>query len=131
RQSQKMEAMGRLAGGIAHDFNNLLTVIQVSAWLMQRQIRPEDPLWEYVHRIQETVERATNLIKQLLSFSRRQIIEPQTLNLNQAVADMSRMLQRVIGEDVHLKIDLASEVWPVLVDPSQMEQVLMNLVVNA
>lgn len=131
RQSQKMEAMGRLAGGIAHDFNNLLTVIQVSAWLMHRQIRPEDPLWEHVHRIQDTVERATNLVKQLLSFSRRQIIEPEILSLNQVVGDMSRMLQRIIGEDTHLITSLASDLWLVHVDPTQIEQVLMNLVINA
>jgi PAS domain S-box-containing protein len=131
RQSQKMEAMGRLAGGIAHDFNNLLTVIQVSAWLLQRQIRPEDPRWEYVQRIQETVERATNLIKQLLSFSRRQIIEPQTLSLNHIVGDLSRMLQRIIGEDIKLATSLAPDLWPVRVDPSQMEQVVMNLAINA
>ena len=131
RQSQKMEAMGRLAGGIAHDFNNLLTVIQVSAWLLQRQLRPEDPRWEYVQRIQETVERATNLIKQLLSFSRRQIIEPQTLSLNRVVGDLSRMLQRIIGEDVELATSLTPDLWPVRVDPSQMEQVIVNLAVNA
>ncbi len=131
RQSQKMEAMGRLAGGIAHDFNNLLTVIQVSTWLLQRQIRPEDPRWEYVQRIQETVERATNLIKQLLSFSRRQIIEPQTLSLNRVVGDLSRMLQRIIGEDVELATSLAPDLWPIRVDPSQMEQVIVNLAVNA
>jgi len=131
RQSQKMEAMGRLAGGIAHDFNNLLTVIQVSTWLLQRQIRPEDPRWEYVQRIQETVERATNLIKQLLSFSRRQIIEPQTLSLNRVVGDLSRMLQRIIGEDIELATSLDPDLWPVRVDPTQIEQVIMNLVVNA
>ncbi|MBN1138541.1 MAG: GAF domain-containing protein [Anaerolineae bacterium] len=131
RQSQKMEAMGRLAGGIAHDFNNLLTVIQVSTWLLQRQIRPEDPRWEYVQRIQETVERATNLIKQLLSFSRRQIIEPQTLSLNRVVGDLSRMLRRIIGEDIELATSLAPDLWPVRVDPSQMEQVIMNLAINA
>jgi len=130
-QSQKMEAMGRLAGGIAHDFNNLLTVIQVSTWLLQRQIRPEDPRWEYVQRIQETVERATNLIKQLLSFSRRQIIEPRTLCLNRIVGDLSRMLQRIIGEDIELATNLTADLWPVRVDPSQMEQVIVNLVVNA
>ncbi len=130
-QSQKMEAMGRLAGGIAHDFNNLLTVIQVSAWLLQRQIRPEDPRWEYVQRIQETVERATNLIKQLLSFSRRQIIEPRTLSLNRTVGDLSRMLQRIIGEDIELATNLAPDLWPIRVDPSQLEQVIVNLAVNA
>jgi two-component system cell cycle sensor histidine kinase/response regulator CckA len=130
-QSQRMEAMGRLAGGIAHDFNNLLTIIQVSTWLLQRQINREDPRWEYVQRIQETVERATNLIKQLLSFGRRQIIEPQTLSLNRVVGDLSRMLQRIIGEDIELAANLAPDLWPIRVDPSQMEQVIMNLVVNA
>jgi PAS domain S-box-containing protein len=131
RQSQKMEALGRLAGGIAHDFNNLLTVIHLSTRLLQRQLRTEDPLWEHVHRIQETGDRAAKLTKQLLSFSRREVIEPQMLNLSQVVSDLSRMLQRIIGEDITMELKLADDLWPLKVDPSQTDQVLMNLVVNA
>jgi PAS domain S-box-containing protein len=131
QQAQKMEALGRLAGGIAHDFNNLLTVIHLSTRLMERQLRPEDPLWDHVQRIQETGERATKLTRQLLSFSRREFTEPQVLDLNQVVCDLSRMLQRIIGEDIDLVTDLADDLWRVKVDPSQMDQVLMNLVLNA
>ncbi len=131
RQSQKMEALGRLAGGIAHDFNNLLTVIHLSTRLLERQMHPEDPLWEHVQRIHETGERAAKLTKQLLSFSRREVIEPQVLNLSQIVRDLSRMLQRIIGEDITMAMVLADDLWPLRVDPSQIDQVLMNLVVNA
>jgi PAS domain S-box-containing protein len=130
-QSQKMEALGRLAGGIAHDFNNLLTVIQLSIRLLQRQMSLEDPLWEHVSRIQETSERAAKLTKQLLSFSRRELIEPQVVTLNQLVSDLGRILQRIIGEDVKLVMTLAEDLWLVKVDPSQMEQVILNLAVNA
>ncbi len=130
-QAQKMEALGQLAGGIAHDFNNLLTVIQMSTQLMQRRLHPEDPLWEHVVRVQETGERATKLTKQLLSFSRREVIEPQVFSLNQVVGDLSRMLQRIIGEDVRLQIALAEDLWRVRADPSQMDQVILNLAVNA
>lgn len=131
QQAQKMEALGRLASGVAHDFNNLLTVIHLSTRLLQRQLRPEDPLWEYVQRIQEAGERATNLTRQLLSFSRQDVIESQALNLNQVVGDSSRMLQRIIGEDIELITSLADDLWPVKVDPSQMGQAIVNLVVNA
>ncbi len=131
QQSQKMEALGRLAGGIAHDFNNLLTVIQISVRLLERSLRREDPLWEHVQRIVETSERATALNKQLLSFSRHQVVKAEVLNLNRIVADLSRMLQRIIGEDIELVTNLADDLWPIRADPVQMDQVLMNLVVNA
>ena len=131
RQAQKMEALGRLAGGIAHDFNNLLTVIQLSARLLQRQLRPQDPLWEHVQRIQETSDRAATLTRRLLSFSRRELIEPRILDLNQVVSDLSRMLKRIIGEDIELLTDLGDDLWLVQADPSQIEQVIVNLAVNA
>jgi PAS domain S-box-containing protein len=131
RQSLKMEALGRLAGGIAHDFNNLLTVIQLSVRLLDRQLHPEDPLWEHVRRIEETGERAAKLTKQLLSFSRREIIEPRILDLNEIVHDLHRMLQRIISEDIELTTTLAPDLWPAEVDLSQIEQVIMNLVINA
>jgi CheY-like chemotaxis protein len=98
---------------------------------MERQLRSEDPLWDHVQRIRETGERATKLTKQLLSFSRREFAEPQVLDLNQVVSDLSRMLRRIIGEDIDLVTDLADDLWLIEVDPSQMDQVLMNLVLNA
>jgi PAS domain S-box-containing protein len=131
QEAQKMEALGRLAGGVAHDFNNLLTVIELSTQLLGRKLHSQDPLWEHVHRIQEINERATRLTGQLLSFSRREIIEPSVLNLNQVVGDLSRMLQRVIGEDTRLRTRLADDLWPVQADLSRMDQVIVNLVVNA
>jgi PAS domain S-box-containing protein len=130
-QSQKMEALGRLAGGIAHDFNNLLTVIELSTRLLERQLRPEDPLWEHVQRIQETSDRAAKLTRQLLSFSRRELIEPRVVNLSDLVGDLSNMLKRIIGEDVELATSLPEDLCMVEVDPGQMEQVVVNLVVNA
>lgn len=131
RQAQKMEAVGRLAGGIAHDFNNLLTVILLSARVLGRGLRPEDPLWPNVQIIQETGQRATNLTRQLLTFSRREIVEPQVVDLNQVVGGLDRMLQRLIGEDIGLVVCSAPDLWPVLLDPTQIEQVIVNLAVNA
>lgn len=130
-QAQKMEAIGRLAGGVAHDFNNLLTVIQISTQLLMRQLHPQDPLWEHVQQIQEASERATRLTKQLLSFSRRKVVEPRQVNLSEIVSDLGQMLKRVIGEDIELVIALAEDLWSVRADPSQMEQVIVNLAVNA
>jgi two-component system cell cycle sensor histidine kinase/response regulator CckA len=131
QQAQKMEALGQMAGGIAHDFNNLLTVIHLSTRLLQRQLLPQDPVWEHVQRIGETGDRATSLTKQLLSFSRREVVEPQVLDLNQVVEDLSRMLKRIIGEDIQLMTSLADGLWPVEMDPTQIDQVIVNLVVNA
>jgi PAS domain S-box-containing protein len=130
-QSQKMEALGRLAGGIAHDFNNLLTVIELSTRLLQRQMQPDDPSREHVERIQDTGQRASRLTSQLLRFSRREIIEPQVLNLSALVGDLSKLLRRIIGEDIRLVTSTAAGLWPVKADPAQMEQVIMNLVVNS
>jgi signal transduction histidine kinase len=131
RQRQKMEALGRLAGGVAHDFNNLLTVIHISTQLLQRQLHPQDPLAKHVREIRETGERAASLTRQLLSFSRREVISPRLLNLNKVVGDLSRMLQRVLGEDVHLTTVLADDLWTIQADPSQIDQVILNLAVNA
>jgi len=130
-QSQKMEALGRLAGGIAHDFNNLLTIIHLSTRLLERQVPPNTTLWQHIQRIEETGERAAKLTKQLLSFSRREIIEPQIINLNELVSDLSGMLQRVIGEDIELVTTLGENLWSLKADPSQIEQVIVNLAVNA
>ncbi|MEJ2209318.1 MAG: PAS domain S-box protein [Anaerolineae bacterium] len=131
RQAQKMEALGRLAGGIAHDFNNLLTVIHLSTRLLERQLRSEDPLWEHVQHIRHAGEEAAKLTKQLLSFSRREVIDPQVLDIGHLVGDLSGMLQRIIGEDIDLVTCLADDLWPVKAGLAQMEQVIMNLVVNA
>ena len=130
-QAEKMSAVGQLAGGIAHDFNNLLTVIHLSTRLLERQLRPEDPLWTHVHRIQDAGQRAAALTKQLLSFSRKEVIEPRVLNLNEVIHDLSKMLQRIIGEDIELVIKPADDLWRIHADPSQLDQVLMNVVVNA
>jgi PAS domain S-box-containing protein len=131
QQAQKMEALGRLAGGIAHDFNNLLTVIHLSTRLLERKLDPADPLCNHVRSIQESSEQAAKLTRQLLSFSHREVIEPRLLDLNQVVGELGQMLKRIIGEDIRLVIDLASDLWSVMIDPGQMEQVLMNLVINA
>lgn len=130
-QAQKMEAVGRLTAGVAHDFNNLLTTINGYAALIQSELRPDDPQWEMVGTILRSGQRAGGLVRQLLAFSRKQIIQPQVLNLNSIVTELDKMLQRVIGEDINLKIRLAAELWPVKADPVQMEQVILNLVVNA
>jgi PAS domain S-box-containing protein len=131
RQAQKMEAVGRLTAGIAHDFNNLLTAINGFAELMQFQLPPDDPLQESLGKILHSGWRAADLVRQLLAFSRKQIIEPQVLDLNAVVGDMDKMLRRVIGEDIELKTILAPDLWPVKVDPAQIEQVIVNLAVNA
>jgi PAS domain S-box-containing protein len=130
-QAQKMEAVGRLAGGVAHDFNNLLTVIRLSTRMLERKLRPEDPLWQHVQRIQDAGRQAANLTKQLLAFSRREIIEPQVLDLNQVMNDLEEMLRRLITEDIELTTRLADDLWPVKADPTQIEQVVVNLAVNA
>ena len=130
-QAQKMEAVGRLAGGVAHDFNNALTIIRLSTQLLKRRLRPEDPLWDYVEQIEEAGHRATALTKQLLSFSRREIVEPRAIDLNRIIADMSQMMRRIIGEDVELLTWLNPDLWPVYVDPTQIDQVILNLAVNA
>jgi PAS domain S-box-containing protein len=131
QQSQKMEALGRLAGGIAHDFNNLLTIIHLSTRLLERQVQPNTTLWKHIQRIEETGERAAKLTKQLLSFSRREIIESQIVNLNNLVSELGGMLQRVIGEDIELVTLLGEDLWSLKTDPSQLEQVIVNLAVNA
>ncbi|HSR32190.1 MAG TPA: PAS domain S-box protein, partial [Anaerolineae bacterium] len=130
-QAQKMEALGRLAGGVAHDFNNLLTVIRLSTHMLQRELDPDDPLWMHTDQIQEASDRAARLTKQLLSFSRRDVVEPKVLNLSGIVSDLSPMLERVIGEEIDLKTALADDLWPVKADLSQMDQVIINLAVNA
>jgi PAS domain S-box-containing protein len=129
--SQKMEAIGRLAGGLAHDFNNILMVVLGSCELMLDVLDETAPLCEKVKTIRDAADRAAVLTRQLLAFSRKQIMEPKVIDLNGIVADMEKMLRRLIGEDVELETVLAPALWRVEVDPAQMEQVIMNLVVNA
>ncbi|MFB3886025.1 MAG: histidine kinase N-terminal 7TM domain-containing protein [Thermodesulfobacteriota bacterium] len=131
RQSQKMEAVGRLAGGIAHDFNNLLTPIVGYSQLARRRLSSGDPMRDYLQEIEKAAERAATLIRQLLTFSRRQPLKSQILNLNNVLMDMDKMLRRIIGEHIELITIPASNLGSVKVDPSQFEQVLVNLAINA
>jgi PAS domain S-box-containing protein len=131
RQSQKMEAIGRLAGGIAHDFNNLLTVIIGNCDFIVEDQGLSDQLRQDVERIKKTGERAANLTSQLLAFSRKQVLQPEILELNSVVSNMDKMLRRLIGEDIELSTTLAPDLGRIKADPGQMEQVVMNLVVNA
>jgi two-component system cell cycle sensor histidine kinase/response regulator CckA len=130
-QAQKMEAVGRLTAGIAHDFNNMLTAVIGFAELMQQQMAPDDQGRQYAQRILDAGRKAADLVRQLMAFSRQQVLQPQVLDLNTAVAGMRDMLQRTIGEDVELQTNLAGDVWPVKVDPTQLQQVILNLAVNA
>ena len=130
RQSQKMEAIGRLAGGIAHDFNNLLTVIKGYSQLSRIELKEGDPLRGNIDEIQNATERAASLTRQLLAFSRRQVMEMKVLDLNTLLRDLDKMLRRVIGEDLELVTLLAEDLGRVKADPGQIEQVIMNLAVN-
>lgn len=131
RLAQKMEAIGQLTAGIAHDFNNLLTTINFSAELIYLGLKQRDPLKEKVNRITDSCHHAANLIRQLMVFSRKQIVEPKVLDLSDAVEQISIMLRRIIGEHVDLVTELSSSLWPVKIDPTQVEQVIVNLAVNA
>lgn len=130
-QAQKMEAVGRLAGGVAHDFNNLLTAILGYAELLLDQLSAKDPRWADVQEIVKAGQSAASLTRQLLAFSRRQILQPAVLSLNDVIRDVKTILGRVIGEDVAIVLDLAADLEPVMADPGQLEQVMMNLAVNA
>ncbi|HEY0025965.1 MAG TPA: PAS domain S-box protein [Longimicrobium sp.] len=131
RQSQKMDAVGQLAGGVAHDFNNLLTVIQGTVELLKADLPPADPVRDDIHQIGEAAERAATLTRQLLAFSRRQILKPQPVNLASLVSGLLPMLKRLIGEDVELRFQAGAAAAQAEADPGQLEQVLLNLVVNA
>ena len=131
RQSQKMEAIGRLAGGVAHDFNNLLTVISGYGHMIMRDLPHDDPLRSCVEEVLKAASRATSLTNQLLAFSRRQVIQPKVLDLNSLVANMDRMLRRVIGEHIELETVLSPGLGSIKADAGQLEQVIMNLAVNA
>jgi len=131
RQAQKMEAVGRLAGGVAHDFNNLLMVIKGHTELLRNAISPTDQFSKKIEQIERAADRATSLTRQLLAFSRLQVLQPRVMNLNEVVEDMGRLLPRLIGEDIDLEIRTAKNLGAIKADASQMEQVIMNLAVNA
>jgi two-component system cell cycle sensor histidine kinase/response regulator CckA len=131
RQAQKMEAVGRLAGGIAHDFNNLLTAIQGHTQLLLEEVPEGDPTRVELDAIQKATERTVSLTRQLLAFSRKQVLQPKVIALNAVVRDIGAILHRLIGEDIILYVSLESGLSRVMADPGQVQQVLLNLVVNA
>lgn len=131
RQAQKMDSIGRLTGGIAHDFNNLLTAIMGNSSLALLDLSPNDPLHATLTEIHKASVSAASLTKQLLAFSRKQIIEPQMLDINRALGEMQRMLKRIIGEDITLTTNLRDDIGIVRIDPGQFEQIIINLVVNS
>ncbi len=131
QQAQKMESIGRLAGGVAHDFNNLLTSITGNVSLAQMDLPPGDPMDEALDEIYKAAQSAASLTRQLLAFSRRQIIDPKVLDLKSVIDDTHKMLRRLIGEDIELIIKTQDEQGNIKVDPGQLEQILINLSVNA
>jgi len=131
RQSQKLEALGALAGGIAHDFNNLLNVILGYGELALERLKDDNPVCRQITQMRGAAEKAASLARQLLAFSRRQVLEPRVLDLNSVVSGLEKILRRVIGENIELKTDLATDLGYVKADPTQVEQIIMNLVVNA
>jgi PAS domain S-box-containing protein len=131
RQSQKMEAVGRLAGGVSHDFNNMLSAILGFAHLIRDELSANDPIYDDINQIIRATERAGELTQRLLAFSRQQISNPVVVDLNELISEFEKMIKRIIGDDIELELALRSEAPKVEIDPGQMEQVLLNLVVNA
>ena len=130
-QAQKMEAIARLAGGVAHDFNNFLMVVMSYTDLILKDFPAEHPLQRYAQEILLAAEQASSLTRQLLAFSRKQVIQPEILNLNQLITVLEKLLRRLIPEDIEMDIRLDPQLENIKADPGQMEQVLMNLVINA
>jgi nitrogen-specific signal transduction histidine kinase len=130
-QVQKMESIGRLAGGIAHDFNNLLTAVIGHADLVLRKMKNDNPYRKYIQSILNAGKRAGNLTAQLLAFSRKQIIQPKILDINSIISDMEKMLRRLIGEDIVIEKKCKTDILPIKADPGQIEQILVNLILNA
>ncbi len=131
RQSQKMEAIGRLAGGVAHDFNNMLSVIIGYADMAMMMLKVEDPLYKSMEAILNAADRSADLTKQLLAFSRKQTAIPQIIDLEETIAGSKKMLGRLIGEEINLKVITTGKIWKIRIDPTQINQILANLVVNA
>ena len=130
-QANKMQAVGQLAGGVAHDFNNVLTAIIGYSDLLLANHRPTDPSFQDIMQIKQNANRAASLVRQLLAFSRRQTLRPQVLQLTDTVSDLSMLLKRLLGEQVELQVNHGRDLWPVMADVNQFEQVVMNLAVNA
>jgi len=130
-QSQKMQAVGQLAGGVAHDFNNLLTAMIGFCDLLLLRFQPGDPSFADIMQIQQNANRAANLVRQLLAFSRQQTLQPRVLNITDVLVDLSHLLRRLIGENIELKVVLGRDLGPIKVDQGQLEQVIINLAVNA
>ena len=131
RQAQKMEAVGRLAGGVAHDFNNVLTAIFGYSDLLLEDLTLDDPRRRDVQEIRRSAERAASLTRQLLAFSRKQVMQPRVLNLNDVIGNVQSLLRRLVGEDIQVHLNLQSDLRSVTADPGHIEQVLMNLAANA
>ena len=130
-QQQKMESVGQLAGGIAHDFNNVLSAIMMATDFLLNAHKPTDPSFKDIMQIKQNANRAAALVRQLLAFSRKQTLRPQVLDLGETLSDLGMLLKRLIGEKVTLEIVHGRDLWPVKVDISQFEQVIVNLAVNA
>jgi PAS domain S-box-containing protein len=131
RQAQKMEAVGRLAGGVAHDFNNMLSIVMGYAELAMGRVSPNDPIYEELDEISKAAKRSAGLVSQLLAFARRQTIEPQVMDLNGIIQESEKMLHRLVGEDIDIKFVPGVDLWPVKMDPGQIDQIMANLTVNA
>ena len=131
RQAQKMESIGRLAGGVAHDYNNMLSVILGYAQMAQGKVKPGVPVYEFLQQIIDAAQRSSAMTRKLLGFARKQAIVPQVIDLNEAVAGMLKMLRRMIGEQMQIIWQPQAELWSVLIDPMQVDQILANLCVNA
>jgi nitrogen-specific signal transduction histidine kinase/ActR/RegA family two-component response regulator len=131
RQAHKMEALGRLAGGVAHDFNNLLTVIRGHSEILLDRVGPGDTHFASAEQIRKTADRAASLTRQMLAFSRRQVLQPKVLDVNELVVEMAKLLRRLVREDIEFSFRLGDSLAHVKADPGQLEQVLLNLTVNA
>ncbi len=131
RQVQKMEAVGTLAGGVAHDFNNMLTVILGNTEILLEEFKSTQPLYDHLHEIQNAAVRSADVVRQLLAFARKQTIAPEILDINETIEQMLKMLRRLLGENIDLSWQPNAHLWPVKIDPSQIDQILANLCVNA
>jgi signal transduction histidine kinase len=129
--AQKMESVGRLAGGIAHDFNNMLSVIMGRIELLMLKVDKGHPFYNDFFQIRNAAERSANLTSHLLAFARRQVVVPRVIALNDSLKSLLRMMKRLIGENIKLNLDLDKNLWPVKIDPTQLDQVVANLTVNA